>query len=203
MIVSPGESCLQCRYSLKGLPYPYRCPECGLAYDAETVVFRPKRPWYLIPRGIIVMSLVVLYLGEAAIAPSLSGWMLLRVLAGIGAGIAAVVYAVQVVRFCRGQGCLIALTADAIVVRSTWGAIRTMRFEDVGFIRVKDRPAVVARKFESGTQRLRTPIPDIKLDVGFDSEEEMYLLEQMVTERTAALDARVAGSERAVTGTGT
>lgn len=34
------ESCPQCRYALSGLPAEYRCPECGLRYDAACMRLR-------------------------------------------------------------------------------------------------------------------------------------------------------------------
>lgn len=34
--------CLRCGYSLRGLPQQYACPECGLAYDGDSVVFRAR-----------------------------------------------------------------------------------------------------------------------------------------------------------------
>jgi len=44
--VEPSESrlpfCPQCQYSLRGLPATHRCPECGLGFDAESLMWIAK-----------------------------------------------------------------------------------------------------------------------------------------------------------------
>ena len=37
--MKPLTRCPQCKYSLKGLPADYNCPECGFEYDAETAAW--------------------------------------------------------------------------------------------------------------------------------------------------------------------
>jgi len=42
---APGlERCPRCDYDLQGLPQEHRCPECGLAYDTASRVWRPAPP---------------------------------------------------------------------------------------------------------------------------------------------------------------
>ncbi|MCG3136178.1 MAG: hypothetical protein HJJLKODD_00003 [Phycisphaerae bacterium] len=41
---APLNKCPQCGYDLRGLPADHRCPECGLAYDHQTEIFRPRKP---------------------------------------------------------------------------------------------------------------------------------------------------------------
>ena len=38
------DRCPQCGYSLAGLPSNHRCPECGLAYDEDSEVYKHSRP---------------------------------------------------------------------------------------------------------------------------------------------------------------
>ena len=38
------ESCPRCDYSLRGLPADHACPECGLRYDARSVISRAAMP---------------------------------------------------------------------------------------------------------------------------------------------------------------
>jgi len=35
--IEGGERCLECGYPLRGLPRSHQCPECGIAYDLDTV----------------------------------------------------------------------------------------------------------------------------------------------------------------------
>lgn len=37
------ERCPRCHYSLAGLPQDHTCPECGLRYDGESVVYTRRR----------------------------------------------------------------------------------------------------------------------------------------------------------------
>lgn len=36
----PLQKCPLCSYSLEGLPHAHRCPECGFAYDLQTMIWR-------------------------------------------------------------------------------------------------------------------------------------------------------------------
>ena len=45
MPVTGPDRCPRCNYDLRGLPPPHRCPECGLAYDEHTQIWRPAQPW--------------------------------------------------------------------------------------------------------------------------------------------------------------
>ncbi len=51
------ERCPSCDYDLSGAPPEHRCPECGLAYDEHSRVWRPRRPFWFI-RGTIVFGIV-------------------------------------------------------------------------------------------------------------------------------------------------
>ena len=51
------KSCVQCGYSLKGLPGNHACPECGLRFDERSQVWR-KSP------GIVVFAAMFGFLGS-------------------------------------------------------------------------------------------------------------------------------------------
>jgi hypothetical protein len=47
MALFSNDDCPYCRYSLRGLPRPHHCPECGRAYDELTCAWRPPGIWNL------------------------------------------------------------------------------------------------------------------------------------------------------------
>ncbi|MCG3129688.1 MAG: hypothetical protein FLDDKLPJ_00423 [Phycisphaerae bacterium] len=59
-----AKTCHRCGYDLSGLPEDYRCPECGLRYDADTRSWRPSEPWI----ASVVMMGVAGYLGLHVLA---------------------------------------------------------------------------------------------------------------------------------------
>jgi len=50
-----------CGYDLRGLPAEHRCPECGFAYDARTLIWQPARPWrgYGFIVGTMLLAVVI------------------------------------------------------------------------------------------------------------------------------------------------
>jgi len=60
--------CPGCDYDLRGLPTEHECPECGLTYDRETLVWtgRTNRAQIIIAGGIAVCGLTVMLVSGAA-----------------------------------------------------------------------------------------------------------------------------------------
>ncbi len=52
--------CLECGYSLEGLPTHHRCPECGWEYDQYTRVWRRRGRWLTV-RELCVSLIVVIH----------------------------------------------------------------------------------------------------------------------------------------------
>lgn len=57
------ESCPVCRYSLRGLSEPIRCPECGLCFGIDPVLFRVSgKPWLALALASWACAVVLLLL---------------------------------------------------------------------------------------------------------------------------------------------
>lgn len=70
VIRAPLAACPMCAYRLDGLPPEHRCPECAFAYDADTTVFQPSRPWFTF----FMLAMIMLgSVGIVAVAV-LGGW---------------------------------------------------------------------------------------------------------------------------------
>jgi len=179
VIVSPDERCLQCRYSLKGLPSAHQCPECGLSFDAETVVFRRS----------FTKSLLFDYV-PAAISPEL---LLIVMIVGLAYGLAALLAAGLILagaifvyhrhRFRSVGPRFVALTKDAVVARPGRGEVRRMAYDDIAFARITVHPCVSARTMSADGTRLLAPQADISLEGVFDNEDEARTFERRLNER--------------------
>jgi hypothetical protein len=53
--------CLDCGYSLTGLPTRHRCPECGWEYDQFTRVWRKKDRWLAVKELCVSLILIILF----------------------------------------------------------------------------------------------------------------------------------------------
>ncbi len=64
------ESCPQCDYSLRGLPANHNCPECGLAYDEYSAIWRQRpRKRELVFTIIITLSMTYMLFQSARFLP--------------------------------------------------------------------------------------------------------------------------------------
>ncbi|MCA9255464.1 MAG: hypothetical protein KDA33_07490 [Phycisphaerales bacterium] len=179
MIVSPDERCLQCRYSLEGLPSAHQCPECGLAFDAETIVFRRS----------FTKSLLFDY-APVAVSPEL---LLIVMIVGLGYGLTALLIAGLILagaiflyhlhRFRSVGPRLVALTKDAVVARLWRGEVRRMTYDEIAFARITVNPCVSARTRSADGTRLLAPKADIPLDGVFDNEDEARTFERRLNAR--------------------
>ncbi len=52
--------CARCRYSLQGLPSPWQCPECGLAFDDHSRTWRPRSLTVFIGLRIVVLVVLII-----------------------------------------------------------------------------------------------------------------------------------------------
>ncbi len=105
--------CPSCSYNLRGLPTPYRCPECGFDYDPDAVVIalHGKRL-----RGADAYAMVALFGGFFALAVTVFGrarlrsWLFddpstgLSILKSVQCAIFLVIGAYAVVRIWRRLG---------------------------------------------------------------------------------------------------
>lgn len=68
---APFKRCPRCAYALRGLPADHACPECGLRYDPESRVYRPKNPW-----AATIVMVVALFAGwpSAKNIPHIFDW---------------------------------------------------------------------------------------------------------------------------------
>ncbi len=83
--------CPGCDYNLRGLPLEYNCPECGLAYDRETMVWigKPNRQYYFVLLS--SASFLLLYAFLVINGRGYIGWrgMLITMIFAIGSVLAA------------------------------------------------------------------------------------------------------------------
>ncbi|MCB9852537.1 MAG: hypothetical protein H6819_05540 [Phycisphaerales bacterium] len=185
MIISPQDACLDCGYSLEGLPRPHRCPECGLAFDDDTVVFRRRRTWWASATAVIAQTYVLqMFIQHWS-------WVVARV-GLIGAIISFAALAVLVLlaavttfrslRECPGFA---ALTIDDLVIQLP----RQHRIVRVAYRRIKSfsisdwAPWVEAEEDDADGGTKRPTIQHAKLAGIFDGKSEKQVFTRMLTER--------------------
>src|SRR5437016_2378562 len=115
----PLTHCLECGYSLEGLPARSRCPECGFEYDEHTRIWMHPAPW----RGWIFTPALGLLSMMVGLVDPISGtrrFYGIRVLILIGACvyITAILWLMARVRRSWRQGVFVAVTSKGIAFRT-------------------------------------------------------------------------------------
>lgn len=201
MIVSPQDKCLECDYSLEGLPGPHRCPECGVAYDDVTTIFRPKIRWKNYIPHFGVLFYVVYLVG--------SNWRMFVAWLGVWGAVVAVaaffallvLRTVRLVRRLQERPCQAALTRDALVVRTQGQRIVRLPYDEIAFVSVVDTHPWVQRKQGRGRGAHLRPTEQTDLRGIFQRDSEMKAFKRMVDERIergSAGECRITG-ENALT----
>ncbi len=182
MIVSPQDKCLECDYSLEGLPGPHRCPECGAAYDDATTIFRPKIRWKNYIPHFGVLFYVVYLIGSNWRV--LVGWLGLwgSVIAVAASIVLLVLRTVRLVRRFQERPCQAALTQEALVVRTQGQSIVRLPYDEIAFVSIVDMHPWVQRKQGGGDSHLR-PTEQTSLGGIFERNSEMKAFKRMVEER--------------------
>lgn len=186
MIVSPQDRCLACDYLLDGLPMPYRCPECGLGYDDEMIVFRPKKlGWLYGTTAIILVTIVRISIQYWTILVSRLGTVLAAVLISLCAS-AALIRAYRSIRRVANREQFVALTKHAVVAKTARGGEQTIEYDRISFVSIVDRhPWVQARENRIGSPAAGSTAMEINLKGIFDNTEELQLFKRVAEERRA------------------
>mgnify|MGYP007050445378 CR=1 FL=1 len=185
MIESNVDRCLRCNYPLVGLPTAHVCPECGLSYDTETIVFRPtgeSRRGLLerLETGMRVATLLVVGVMFAV------GWLrsasdlyLMAIIVG------SMVVTDTMLRRRRRERRFVALAPSGLVAGLGAGRVSTMAYEDIWDI-ADDGPVVrMDPKLElEGVEAQTRAIP---IGGVFDSESEYREFRRRLEARTGRL----------------
>ena len=138
--------CPVCSYDLTGLPATHRCPECGFAYDQQTLVWRSGKA----PRMWVLLGGVACVIGISALmnARFLKG----ALFAGIGGSMAYLWHATRRERF-------VALGPNQLVFRDEAADVRSIAWIDIERLLPPGADA-------SWRVKMRHDQPDIILGVG-------------------------------------
>ncbi|MBN2445456.1 MAG: hypothetical protein JXO22_01925, partial [Phycisphaerae bacterium] len=111
-------NCPRCNYSLRGLPARHTCPECGLAYDEESRVWRPRHPW-TVHIGALGIALLLLPMGSAVL-PHLMNGLLPPAWPSVGGASVLIGAVVVFVGICsaNSRGRCVAVMPDGLFVRT-------------------------------------------------------------------------------------
>jgi hypothetical protein len=141
---APFDDCPRCWYLLRGLPSAHRCPECGLAYDENSAVFRSKHPWKTCI-GLLLLELLLLHallplwgFLFALFTPLAALLLLFAVL--IGLPVATVLFVFRAHR----RGRFAAITPSGLIVRNL-GDEAFVEWDALTHVAVYDSPPWVQR----------------------------------------------------------
>ncbi|MGB0717530.1 MAG: hypothetical protein ACPGXK_16755 [Phycisphaerae bacterium] len=132
----PYDRCVKCDYNLHGLPKRGACPECGLAFDEDSAVYRNEHPFpfgLIVSGGILLFNVVALWWANGR-PPNT--WFVLTL---------SVVFTVQLVLYLlhvtgrRRQEDVVAVVADGLMLKLEQHTNRFVHWHDIQRVRLVRR----------------------------------------------------------------
>ena len=177
--------CPQCDYDLQNLPAAHRCPECGLQYDDQTLV------WVVDAKGQRAFELAMLWQGVIWFSIYLFQWIF-----SVGPGkwltmmlLPSVFFALFAAsRYGRWFfNTRVAVAADRLIDRKPMRRVRVIHYRDVRWIRESDRlhtlKHIAVRHRRRGSKQGLSKVTGIQLPT-----QELRDVKRFVAAATLALE---------------